>query len=434
VSPGEVAAIMFGAFGVLIILRIPVSFALGLACVPVFFIDDRLTPILLLTEMWKSYNAFILLAVPFFLLAANLMNSAGITERLVNLARTSVGHLPGGLGHINVVVSMLFAGISGSSTADAAGIGSLMIPAMKKQGYDSSFAVAITACSSVMGVIIPPSILMIVWGGLMSVSIGALFLAGVVPGIFMALLMMGTVLIYANIRGYPVYQRASWKEFCSASKKAILALVTPVIIVGGIVVGLFTPTEASVIAVLYSAILGGLIFRSIGLREFPKVLYDSARFAAISLFCIGTASAFGWLLAYFRVPQSLVDVMAHWGTGPISTGILIAAAFLLIGIFIDAIPAIIILGTILLPLAENVGMHPVHFAIIGVISLAFGLVTPPYGLCLLISCSLGEIKVVDALKDVVIILAPMLLLLGIVIVFPELILYLPRLIVPQFSG
>ncbi len=199
-SPAEVAAIMFGTFGVVILLRIPVSFALGLACVPIALMDDRLTPILLVNEMWKSYNSFVLLAVPFFLLAANLMNSAGITQRLVNLAQASVGHLPGGLGHVNVLVSMLFAGISGSSTADAAGIGSLMIPAMKKQGYDSSFSVAITACSSVMGVIIPPSILMIVWGGLMSVSIGGLFLAGIVPGILIALLMMGTVLVYARMR------------------------------------------------------------------------------------------------------------------------------------------------------------------------------------------------------------------------------------------
>ncbi|MFP6765795.1 MAG: TRAP transporter large permease subunit, partial [Planctomycetaceae bacterium] len=203
-SPSEAAVILFGTFGVLVLLRVPVSFALGLACVPVLLLDERLTPILLINEMWKSYNSFILLAVPFFLLAANLMNAAGITERLVKLARTSVGHLPGGLGHVNVMVSMLFAGISGSSTADAAGIGSLMIPSMKKQGYDSSFSVAITACSSVMGVIIPPSIMMVVWGGLMSVSIGGLFMAGIVPGILIAVLMMGTVLVYARRRHYPV--------------------------------------------------------------------------------------------------------------------------------------------------------------------------------------------------------------------------------------
>jgi tripartite ATP-independent transporter DctM subunit len=303
---------------------------------------------------------------------------------------------------------------------------------MKKQGYDTNFAVAITACSSVMGVIIPPSILMIVWGGLMSVSIGGLFLAGVVPGFLMAVFMMSTVLVYAKIRNYPIYQRASLKEFFSAFGQASFALVTPAIIVGGIVFGLFTPTEASVVAVIYSALLGGLIYRKIGIKEFPKVLYDSARLAAISLFCIGTASAFGWLLAYYRVPQELVNFLAGYGTGIITTGIMVALAFLIIGMFIDAIPAIIILGTILLPLATKVGMHPIHFAIIGVISLAFGLVTPPYGLCLLISCALGKIKVVDAIKDVAIILIPMLILLILVILFPEMILFLPRWLTPEF--
>ncbi|MCP4174927.1 MAG: TRAP transporter large permease [Fuerstiella sp.] len=431
-GPGEVAAILFGTFAVLIVIRVPVSFALGLACIPVILIDDRLTPVLLINEMWKSYNSFILLAVPFFLLAANLMNSAGITERLVRLATATVGHLPGGLGHVNVLVSMLFAGISGSSTADAAGIGAMMIPAMKKEGYDSRFSVAITACSSVMGVIIPPSILMIVWGGLMSVSIGGLFMAGVVPGLLIALSMMGTVLIYAKGRNYPVYQKASLSEFLCAAKQGSLALVTPVIIIGGIVGGFFTPTEASVVAVFYSLVLGGLIYRSIGWKEFPSVLYESARLAAISLFCIGTASAFGWLLAWFRVPQALVEMMSGWGTGVATTGCVVALAFLFVGMFIDAIPAIIVVGTVLLPLTETVGMHPIHFAIIGVISLAIGLVTPPYGLCLLISCSLGNIKVVDALKDVAIILLPMLLLLLVVVFVPEAILFLPRLLTPQF--
>ena len=431
-SPGQSAVIMFGTFGVLIVLRIPVSFALGLACVPMMLLDDRLTPILLIGEMWKSYNSFILLAVPFFLLAANLMNVAGITERLVKLAQTSVGHLPGGLGHVNVMVSMLFAGISGSSTADAAGIGSLMIPSMKKQGYDSSFSVAITACSSVMGVIIPPSIMKVVWGGLMSVSIGGLFMAGILPGCLIALLMMATVLAYARRRNYPVYERTTLKEFLRALSSASLALVTPAIIIGGIVGGLFTPTEASVVAVVYSALLGGVIYRSLKLKDFSKVFYDSARFAAISLFCIGTASAFGWLLAYYRIPQALVDVIAGWGSGPVTTGFLIAVSFLFVGMFIDAIPAIIVLGTVLMPLAVNVSMHPIHFAIIGIISLAFGLVTPPYGLCLLISCSLGEVKVVDVLKDVAIILVPMLVLLVIVVVFPEFVLFLPRWITPKF--
>ena len=431
-TPLGVSALLFPVFGILVALRVPVAFALGLSCVPVFMLEPRLTPFLLMNEMFKSYNAFVLLAVPFFLMAANIMNSAGITDRLVRLAQTLVGHLPGGLGHINVVVSMLFAGISGSSTADAAGIGSLLIPQMKKQGFSASFTVAVTACSSVMGVIIPPSILMVVWGGLMTVSIGGLFLAGVIPGIMIAISQMATVYIYAKIYNYPIYSRSTFREAAIAVVRAILPVMTPLIIIGGIVGGFFTPTEASAIAVFYSLILGLVIYHSIKLKEVPKVLYESARFAAISLFCVGTASAFGWLLAYYKIPLALVVYLKQFGVGPISTGLIIAGAFLFIGMFIDAIPAIIILGTVLWPVAEYAGLHPIHFAIIGVISLAFGLVTPPYGLCLLISCSIGDIKLVKALKDVSIILLPMLIVLLFVILFPAIIMFLPRLFMAKF--
>src|SRR5574337_1045407 len=223
-GPGEVSAIMFGIFAILIALRVPVSFSLGVACIPILFLDERLSPIILLTEMNKAYGGFVLLAVPFFILAANLMNSSGITARLVDLSRALVGHFRGGLGHINVVVSMIFAGISGSSTAEAAGIGSLLIPAMKKQGYDSSFTVALISCSAVMGVIIPPSILMVVWGGIMSVSIGALFLSGFLPGVMIGLSQMLCVWIYAKGRGYPVYSRASLREFLVTLFRASFAL------------------------------------------------------------------------------------------------------------------------------------------------------------------------------------------------------------------
>ncbi len=431
-SPGEIGALMFGVFGALVLLRVPVAFALGLACVPIFAIDERLTPFLLLNEMLKSYNSFLLLAVPFFMLAANLMNLAGVTERLMNLARAMVGHLPGGLGHINVLVSMLFAGISGSSTAEAAGIGGVMIPAMKKQGYDTEFTVALTACAAVMGVIIPPSILMVVWGGVISVSIGGLFLAGVLPGVLIGLSLMAAVYVYAKRRGYPVYARATLGEFGVSLLAALLPLLTPGIIVGGIVGGFFTPTEASVIAVLYALFLGVFVLRSIKVHEIPGVLYDSARFAAISLFCIGTASAFGWLLAYFHIPQLFVDMVKGWGGGVTSVGFITAIAFLVIGCFIDAIPAIIIVGTILEPLAKSVGMHPLHFAIVGVISIAFGLVTPPYGLCLMISCALGGTTIARAFRDTMILLSLMLVVLCLVIVFPDAMLALPRWLMPKF--
>jgi tripartite ATP-independent transporter DctM subunit len=431
-SPGEVAALLFGVFTVLIVLRVPVAFALGLACLPVFALDERLTPILMLGEMTKAYNSFILLAVPFYVLAATLMNTAGITERLVDLARCLVGQFRGGLAYVNVVVSMIFAGISGSSTADAAGEGSLIIPAMRKQGYDASFSVAITACSSVIGVIIPPSILMVVWGGVMNTSIGALFLAGVVPGVLVGLSQMAATFVYARLRNYPVYARATVTEFFRAFGRAAFAMLTPIIIIGGVVGGFFTPTEASVIAVLYSLAIGLFVYRSLGPRNVGRTLYETARLSSISLFCIGTASAFGWLLAYYQIPKTIVAFLSRYGVGVTSVGLIEATVFLVIGCFIDAVPAIIILGPLLAPLAQTVGMHPVHFAIIGVVSLAFGLITPPYGLCLLIDCHIAGIRVSEALRDVLIILVPMLVALLLVILLPDLILYIPRLVMPKF--
>ena len=426
-GPIEIAIILLVSFLVLVLLRVPVSFALGLATVPIFLLHDRLTITLLFTEMFRAYNSFLLLAVPFFLLAANLMNAAGITDRLIQFARSLVGFLPGGIGHVNITVSMLFAGISGSSTADSAGIGAIMIPAMKKEGYDTSLSVAITSCSSVMGVIIPPSVLMIIWGGVMSVSIGGLFLAGIIPGIAIGLSMMITVFVYAKRRKYTRYPLVSVKQFFSSLWDALLALFTPIIIVGGIAGGLFTATEASLIAVLYSLLLGTVVYRKLNLKALLDVFYESARFSAIALFAVGTASAFAFLMAFFKVPEGIVSQLGGLGLGFIGTGLLIGAAFLLIGMFIDAIPAIIILGTVLWPLAADVGYHPIHFAIIGIVALAFGLVTPPYGLCLLITCALGQIRVVKVLKDVAILLAPMLLVLLLIILLPDVILWLPAL-------
>jgi tripartite ATP-independent transporter DctM subunit len=431
-SPGDVAAILFGTFAVLIILRVPVAFALGLAVLPVMAIEPRLQPILMMGEMTKAYNAFILLAVPFFLLSANIMNSAGITDRLVDLTKCIVGQFRGGLAYINVVVSMIFAGISGSSTADAAGEGSLIIPAMRKQGYDTSFTVAITACSSVIGVIIPPSILMVVWGGVLNTSIGGLFLGGFIPGILVGLSQMVATWFYARARNYPVYARPTLREFFRSLWAALAAMMTPVIIIGGVVGGFVTPTEAAVVAVLYSFCVDLIIHRSIGLKEMKDVLYNTTRLASISLFCIGTASAFGWVMAYYQLPKLVVATLSKYGVGVTSVGLIEAAAFLFIGCFIDAVPSIIIIAPLLAPLAQSVGMHPVHFGIIGVVSLAFGLVTPPYGLCLLIDCHIAQVKVSDVIKDVGIILLPMLIALLLIILFPQTVLFIPKLIMPKF--
>ena len=430
-TPGMAALVLFGAFFALLIARVPVAFALGLASLPVLVIEDRLSPMVLFNEMFKSYNSFILLAVPFFLLTANLMNVGGITDRLMRLSRALVGHFPGGLAQINVILSVFFAGISGSSTADAASQSKLFIDAQVKEGYDLSFSIAITAVSAVLAVIIPPSILMVVWGGVISTSIGAMYLAGIVPGLLIALAQMATVHAYAVRRNYPVYPRSGAGEMVKSAFTSIPALFTPVIIVGGILAGFFTATESAAIAVLYAAGLSIFYYREMDMKKLTTAIIDTGKLSSVALFCVGTASVFGCLLAYYQIPKGLLSNVLSLGLGLTGVGFLIAGAFLVVGCFLDAIPAIIIVGTVLQPLAMSVGMHPVSFAIIGIVSLAFGLVTPPYGLCLMISCAVAKVPLKYALKDTMIMLIPMLLVLCAIIVWPEIPLILPRLVSPE---
>ncbi|MFL6582778.1 MAG: TRAP transporter large permease [Burkholderiales bacterium] len=431
-TAGSAAAILFGAFFLLLLLRVPVAFALGLACLPILLIEPRLSPMTLFNETFKAYNSFILLAVPFFLLTANLMNIGGITDRLVRLSRTMVGHFPGSLAQINVVVSVFFAGISGSSTADAASQGKIFIDAQVKEGYGLSFSIAITAVSAVLAVIIPPSILMVVWGGVISTSIGALYLAGILPGLLIAGAQMATVHAYAKIYNYPVYPRATLKDFVKAGAQSVPALFTPFIIVGGILLGWFTPTESAAVAVLYAAFLSFFVYREMDLKKLYQAFAETGRLSAVALFCVGTASVFGWLLAYYQIPRVLLENVTSWGLGITGVGFFIAFAFLVVGCFLDAIPAIIIVGTTLQPLAQSVHMHPVQFAIIGIVSLAFGLVTPPYGLCLMISCAIAKVPLKFALKDTLIMLVPMMVVLAACIVWPDIVLFLPRLISPEY--
>jgi tripartite ATP-independent transporter DctM subunit len=432
IDPGTAAWMLFGGFFGMLALRVPVAIALGLACLPPLLIEDRLWPMILVQETFNAYNSFILLAVPFFLLAANLMTIGGITDRLIRLSRAMVGHLPGSLAQINVVLSIFFAGISGSSTADAASQGKMFIEAQRREGYDVSFSVAITAVSAVLAAIIPPSIMMIVWGGVLTVSIGGLFLAGVIPGLLLGLVQMATVHAYAKARGYPTYGKATWGEFGSALFVSVPALMTPFIIIGGKIFGWFTATEAACIAVLYAMILSVIVYREMNLKGLWTAFSETGRFAAITLFCVGTASAFGWLLAFYKIPDALLSGVSAWEMGPILTGFFIAGVFLVVGCFLDAIPAIIIVGTILQPVAEAAGMHPIHFAMVGIVSLAFGLVTPPYGLCLLISCAVAGVRVMDVLKDTCIMLLPMLGVLALLILWPDVALFLPRLLEPDF--
>src|SRR3954466_1067360 len=325
---------------------------------------------MLAQETFNAYNSFILLSVPFFLLTANLMSIGGITDRLVALSRPMVGRSPGALAQINVVLSVFFAGISGSSTADAASQSKIFIDAQTQEGYDLSFSIAITAVSAVLAVIIPPSILMVVWGGVISTSIGALYLAGIIPGLLIAGAQMATVHVYAVRRKYPVYPRSTLGEFFRSVFDSVPALMTPFIIVGGILLGWFTPTESAAVAVIYAAVLSMLVYREMGGSQLYTAILETGRLSAIALFCVGTASAFGWLLAYYQIPQALLSNVTAWGLGIIGVGFFIAFAFLVVGCFLDAIPAIIIVATTLEPLARSVQMHPIQFAIIGIVALA----------------------------------------------------------------
>ncbi len=431
-SSVQAAMILFGLFFLFMFLRVPVAFALGLACIPLLLIEPRLSVMAIAQETFNAYNSFILLAVPFFLLTANLMNVGGITDRLMTLSRTMVGHWPGGLAQINVVLSIFFAGISGSSTADAASQSKIFIEAQRKEGYDDSFSVAITAVSAVLAVIIPPSILMIVWGGILTTSIGALFLAGIIPGLLIGVAQMATVHVYAVKRGYPTYPRATWRELVCALAKSFFALMTPGIIIGGKIFGWFTATESAAIAVLYAGVLSLLVYREVDLKGLYGALLDTGKLAGVALFCVGTASLFGWLLAYYKIPNAILAGVQGWGLGFLGVGFFVAFVFLVVGCFLDAIPAIIICGPILQPLAKGVGMDPVHFAMIGIVSLAFGLVTPPYGLCLMVACSVAGMRIRDTIKDVMLMLIPMLFVLALVIVWPAVSLFLPSLISPDF--
>jgi tripartite ATP-independent transporter DctM subunit len=356
------------------------------------------------------------------------MNEGGITVQLMRFANSIVGFLPGGLAHVNVVVSMIFAGISGSSNADAAGEGSVIIPAMVKAGYDINFTVAVTACSAVMGVIIPPSILMVVWGGTLNVSVGGLFLAGIVPGILIGFLQMGVVFYYAITRKYPRNAGFSITEVWKSFRSSILAMITPIIIIGGIAGGFVTPTEASLIAVLYAMVVCMLVFKNVTVQSFLKLLLNTLRLSSIVLFAVGTASIYAWVMAYYKIPTFLVGSIMGVTNSPT------IMLMIIVGMFIDGTPAIIIFAPLLKPLADSVGINPLHFAIVGCVAIAFGLVTPPYGLCLLIDCKIARINVLQPMREVLAFLGSMLFVLLLMIFIPDVTLFVPKLFMPELFG
>jgi tripartite ATP-independent transporter DctM subunit len=382
-------------FLMFLLLGLPVFFALLAAPGMLLWLNGQERDITLLyRNVYNGMDSFPLMAIPFFMLAGELMNRGGITARLVEFAQAMMGHFRGGLAHVNVLSSMLFAGLSGSAVADTSAIGSMLIPAMEKQGYTRRFSAAITAASSVIGPIIPPSGIMIIYAYVMGESVAALFLAGIVPGILVGVGLMVVVSWMADRYDFPVAtRRYSWPERGKASLKAFFPLMTPVIILGGILGGIFTPTEAAAVAVGYAIFIGLFIMKTLRLADLPDVLARAATTSAVVLLLVGAAMAFKTVVSLSHAPETLAAIILSITDNPLMLLFLINILLFIVGMFLDAGPAIIILGPILGPIFVSMGIDPVHFAIIMSVNLTVGLATPPMGLVLFVASSVSGERV-----------------------------------------
>lgn len=417
-------------FIVLIVIGVPIAFALGAVSFVGIASLDAIPNMVVFSKMFNGLNSFTLLAVPLFILAANLMNSGSITKRLINVCTDCVGHVRGGLAHANILISMIFAGISGSSQADTAGVGKILIPSMEEQGYDKGTSVGVTAASSTLGSIIPPSILMVVYSGIASVSTGALFICGIVPGIMLGLSMMAVVVVVGKRKNFPKTDRVPAKTVVIKVMKSLPALLTPVILIGGIVSGFFTPTESAAFACLYALLIGLCFYRSLKLKDLPRIIVDTLKQSALSLFALATACALGELLSYYQLNVLVQNIFLNMTGGSLIFVVVTVLFFLFIGTFMDAVPAMILFVPIILPSAVALGIDPLILGLIIIITLALGLTTPPYGLCLLIASSISGIRIERAFKGVLPYFLVALCVLAVLVLFPDFFLSLPMKIFP----
>ena len=416
-------------FLLFLVIGLPVFFGLLAAPGLLLWLNGQERDLALLyRNVYNGMDSFPLMAIPFFMLAGELMNKGGITMRLVEFSQALMGHLRGGLAHVNILSSMLFAGLSGSAVADTSALGSMLIPAMEKQGYTRRFSAAVTAASSVIGPIIPPSGIMIIYAYVMGESVAALFLAGIVPGILVGLGLMLVVRLMARRYDFPVAtRRATWSERGQASLKAFFPLLTPVIILGGILAGVFTPTEAAAVAVAYALFIGLFVLRSLRLSEIPEVLSRSAATSAVVLLLVGAAMAFKTVVSLSYAPQILAEFILSLSENPLILLFLINLLLFVVGMFLDAGPAIIILGPILGPIFTDLGVDPVHFAIIMSVNLTVGLATPPMGLVLFVASSVSGERVENIARAILPFLAVEVIVIFLITYFPAFSMTIPRL-------
>ena len=426
---------MFAAFLVIlfvgfILLGVPIAFSLGFVSFVGIASLPSIPNIVVFQKMFNGLNSFTLLAVPLFILAANLMNHGAITSKLIEVCVAMVGHIRGGLAHANILISMIFAGISGSSQADTAGVGKILIPAMMEQGYDKETAVGVTAASSTLGSIIPPSILMVVYSGITSCSTGALFLCGMVPGIMLGLAMMAVVVVDGKKKNFPKSERVPLKKTMSLVMQSLPALLTPVILIGGIVTGLFTPTESAAFACLYALMIGIFFYRTIKVKDLPGIVMDTMKQSCLSLFALAAACALGELMSYYRLNVIVQEFFMALPGGYLVFILVTVAFFLFVGTFMDAVPAMILFVPIILPSALALNLSPIILGLIIIVTLALGLVTPPYGLCLLLACNISGTTIEEGFKGALPYFLSSLVVLFLLILFPNFWLAIPKTIFP----
>jgi tripartite ATP-independent transporter DctM subunit len=418
------------SFGLLMILGVPISFCIGIATIATMLVTILPGPALttVAQRMATGLDSFALLAIPFFILSGQLMNRGGIARRLIEFAKVLVGMLPGGLAFVNIMANMLFGSISGSAVAAASAIGGFMSPLMAKEGYDRDYSAAVNISSATTGLLIPPSNVLIVYslasGG---VSIAALFLAGYLPGILMGVLLMVAGMLIAIKRKYPVGRVDGWSDAIKKFLDALPSLFLIVIVMGGIVAGYFTATEASAVAVLYTFVLSVLVYREVKWSEIPSVLLSSASTTAIVMLLIGTSMGMSWILAYTNIPQNVSATLLSLSENKILLLLLINLILLIVGTFMDMTPAILIFTPIFLPVATGLGIDPIHFGIIMVMNLCIGLCTPPVGSVLFVGVGIAQTTIAKVIRPLLPMFLAMIGALLLVTFLPDITMFLPKL-------
>ena len=421
-------ALLFVLVFAFLIMGFPVAIALGGSSLVYVLLSGQVPDLVVVHRMVNGVDSFPLLAVPFFILAGNLMNTAGITNRIFDFAKACVGWLRGGLGHVNIGASVIFAGMSGAAVADAGGLGTIEIKAMRDAGYDPDFSVGVTAASSTIGPIIPPSLPMVIYGVVASASIGQLFAAGFLPGLLMAVSLMVMVAWYARRRNYPRDARFAWGQLGLAFLRAFLSLMTPVIIVGGILFGIFTPTEAAIAASVYALALGLLVYRTLTWRRLVRVSFDTVETTSIIMLIVAGASIFAWILTSNRVTEHFASFILAVTDNPYLVLLVINVILVIVGCFMETIAAITILVPVLLPVVVKLGIDPVHFGVIMVLNLMIGLLTPPVGMVLYVLSRVSGVPFERCVAATAPFLVPLVTVLVLVTFVPALSMWLPTLI------